>query len=116
MKSAYLAAACLVAIGLSALTAQRLVTAPTLRADTTRMSAVATGSAQGQTVPDSQTFMGRIAKSSDGTFILQDTASDATFLLDDQEKAKKFDGKIVKVTGMLDASNRVIHVVEIKEA
>lgn len=37
-------------------------------------------------------------------------------MLDDQDKAKAFAGKTVKVVGTLDASNNVIHVVEIQEA
>jgi uncharacterized protein YdeI (BOF family) len=61
------------------------------------------------------TFVGRIALA-DGKYVLKDGAGKATYHLDDQEKAKQFDGQNVKVTGTLDESNNTIHVVEIQAA
>jgi len=56
-----------------------------------------------------RTFIGRILKVN-GRFVLEDSASKDTYLLDNQEKAKLFGGRKVKVTGRLDAPNRTIHV------
>jgi len=39
-----------------------------------------------------------------------------TYQLDNQDKAKEFDGKKVTVTGALDEENMMIHVSEIEEA
>lgn len=57
-------------------------------------------------------FTGRISQA-DGKYVLVDDAQKATFQLDDQEKAKQFDGKNVKVTGSLDTTTNTIHVAEI---
>jgi hypothetical protein len=62
-----------------------------------------------------QTTTGKIAKSDDGKFVLIDT-SGTTYDLDDQDNAKKFEGKIVKVSGTVDTTNNTIHVTEIKPA
>jgi len=62
-----------------------------------------------------QTTTGKIAKSDDGKFVLVDT-SGTTYQLDDQDNAKKFEGKIVKVSGTVDTSSNTIHVTEIKPA
>jgi len=58
---------------------------------------------------NAKTFIGRILQV-DGKFVLQDNASKDTYLLDDQEKAKPFGGRKVKVLGMLDAPKKTIHV------
>jgi hypothetical protein len=73
--------------------------------------------AQGQASPtsaQSQVFTGQIVKMSD-KYVLQETSTGATHQLDDQDKAKPFEGKTVKVSGSLDASN-VIHVDAIEGA
>lgn len=62
-----------------------------------------------------KTFVGTIAKSGD-EFILKDDASKLSYQLDDQQSASKFEGKQVKVTGTLDASNNTIHVQNIEPA
>jgi hypothetical protein len=62
---------------------------------------------------DAQTFLGRITQT-EGKFVLVDTENKATFQLDDQEKAKPFDGKTVKVTGKLDPDKNIIHVLDIQ--
>jgi hypothetical protein len=54
-------------------------------------------------------FLGRILEV-DGKFVLRDSVSNDTYLLDNQEKAKPFEGRQVKVTGVLDAASRTIHV------
>ena len=70
---------------------------------------------QAQQQAQQQTTTGKIAKSDDGKYVLVDT-SGTTYQLDDQDNAKKFDGKIVKVSGTVDTSNNTIHVTEIKPA
>jgi flagellar basal body-associated protein FliL len=80
--------------------------------------------AQEQTVPqpdspaaatEVQTFTGKIVKSGE-KFVLKDTASKTTYQLDDQEKAKEYAGKSVKVSGTLDASTSMIRVSNIEPA
>lgn len=62
-----------------------------------------------------KTFMGKIVEA-DGKLVLQDTASNTTYQLDDQEKAKKFVDQQVKVTGTLDAASGTIRVSAIEKA
>src|SRR5260370_36754307 len=56
--------------------------------------------------------VGKIVKSSDGQYMLMDTRA-TVYQLDDQTTAKKFAGKMVKVSGKEEA-NRTIHVTDIK--
>jgi len=66
--------------------------------------------ADSQMTPQSQqTFTGKIVKA-DGNFVLQDQTSNATYQLDNQDQAKSYEGKNVKVTGTLDSSSKTIHV------
>ncbi len=58
--------------------------------------------------------VGKIVKSSDGQYMLMDTRA-TVYQLDDQTTAKKFAGKMVKVSGTVDA-NRTIHVTDITPA
>lgn len=62
-----------------------------------------------------QQITGKIVKSSEGKFVLVDS-SDTTYQLDDQDAAKKHEGKKVTVTGSLDASGSTIHVTRIEAA
>lgn len=62
-----------------------------------------------------QTFTGTVAKSGD-LYILRDDSTNTSFRLDDQESARKYDGKRVKVIGTLDLSTRTIHVEAIEVA
>jgi hypothetical protein len=80
--------------------------------------------AQAQTEPQqqapqqqkSQTFVGKIVKAKNGQYaLLTDEQNGRGAYVDDQEKAKEFEGKNVKVTGVLMASN-VIHVTNIEPA
>jgi Protein of unknown function (DUF5818) len=70
-------------------------------------TAASTSSAQ------SQPFTGTVVKAGD-KYVLKTT--DATYQLDDQDKAKKFDGQQVKVTGALDKSTSTIHISDILPA
>ncbi len=52
-------------------------------------------------------FVGKIMKSGDKLVL---ASSDATYQLDDQQKALLFLRRIVKITGKLDPSTGIIHV------
>jgi len=60
-----------------------------------------------------KTFTGQIAVM-DGKYVL--VSGSDTFQLDNQEKAKAFDGQNVKVTGTLDAATKTIRVADIQAA
>lgn len=62
---------------------------------------------------DAKTFTGKIVQAS-GKLVLRDTVSNATYQLDDQNKAKQFVGKDVKVTGTLDEASGLIRVTAIE--
>jgi uncharacterized protein YdeI (BOF family) len=68
----------------------------------------ATG-AQGQMQQATKVFTGKISKDGD-RLVLKDAATNMTYQLDDQAKAKKYEGKDVKVNGSLDANSNTIHV------
>lgn len=63
--------------------------------------------------PQIQTFLGTITKVGN-QFILNDDVSRNPYQLDDQDTASKFNGKKVKVTGTLDATNNIIRVQSIE--
>jgi len=69
---------------------------------------------QTQERPEAKTFTGIILKSG-GSFVLNDPATKSKYLLDDQDKARRFEGKHVKVTGTIDAAKNLIHVASIQE-
>ncbi|MGA9978727.1 MAG: DUF5818 domain-containing protein [Candidatus Sulfotelmatobacter sp.] len=58
---------------------------------------------------DSKPFNGTIMKEK-GRLVLKDTATNVSYQLDDQDKAKQFEGKQVKVVGKLDLDTNLIHV------
>lgn len=60
-----------------------------------------------------KSYPGKITKNN-GQYMLQDPASSNAYLLDDQKAAKKYDGKMVLVTGVLDKKNNTIHVKRIQ--
>ena len=80
--------------------------------------------AQSQSQPDAQqdqqkkqTFVGKIIKARNGQFaLLTDEQAGKGVYLDDQEKAKNFEGKTVKVTGVLEVAKNLVHVSEIEPA
>jgi hypothetical protein len=75
---------------------------------------------QQQATPQSQTFAGTIMKLQDGKYALVTGKSAQGQLsghfLDDQDNAKKYDGKKVQVTGTLDMASNTIHVSKIAAA
>jgi hypothetical protein len=77
-------------------------------------------SPQTQTPPqenneDLRTYSGEISSSS-GKYVLEGASPRGPYLLDDQKSAKKYEGKNVLVTGLLDRSSNTIHVQKIQEA
>jgi hypothetical protein len=56
-----------------------------------------------------QTFSGTVVKSGE-KYLLDDSANKTSYELDDAEKASGFETKKVKVTGILDAAKKLIHV------
>ncbi len=76
--------------------------------------------AQQQTQPqsdaqaqDAKPFSGMILKEK-GKLVLKDTVSNVSYQLDDQDKARQFEGKQVKVTGKLDTNTNLIHIESIE--
>ena len=69
--------------------------------------------AQQQQLP-LQTIIGTIAKEG-GKYVLK-AADKKTYLIDDQDKAKDFEGKQVKIVGSLDMSTNTIHLQSIEPA
>ncbi len=61
-----------------------------------------------------QTFSGIIVRT--GTEYVLKTMDNVTYQLDDQDRAKRFEGKQVKVTGTVNANTKVIRVQNIEEA
>ena len=59
-----------------------------------------------------RSFEGKIAKSG-YQLVLQETSTQTAYKLDDQDKAKQFEGKNVKVMATVEASTNTLHVVDI---
>ena len=62
-----------------------------------------------------RSFEGKIQKSGD-KLVLQDSASGTSYQLDDQDKAKQYEGKNVKVMGTVDSASNTLHVIDITAA
>ena len=73
---------------------------------------------QTQQQPDekkTETFTGQVIKAPNGQYaLLMDSQAGKGLYLDDQEKAKQFEGKNVKVTGYLEAAKSMIHISDIQ--
>ncbi len=62
-------------------------------------------------------FVGKIIKASNGQYaLLTDEQAGKGVYLDDQEKAKTYEGKNVKVTGVLEVAKNLVHVSDIQPA
>lgn len=83
----------------------------------------APSAAQSSSMPQQQTdatnpqqsarsFEGKIAKSGD-KLVLQESTTQTAYQLDDQDKAKKFEGKSVKVMATVDPTTNTLHIVDI---
>ena len=84
-----------------------------LNTPSTAAVSAANSALPGNEAQAAKTFTGRISQM-DGKYVLV-TGTD-TFLLDNQEKAKEFNGKNVKVTGTLDDATKTIRVADIQAA
>lgn len=62
--------------------------------------------------PSSQAFAGTIVKS--GSKYVLKVSDSVSYQIDDQEKAKVFEGKQVKVSGTLDAASNILHATSIE--
>jgi len=69
----------------------------------------------GQMQQATKVFTGKITKDGD-RLVLKDASTNMTYQLDDQAKAKKYEGKSVKVNGSFDANSNTIHVDSIESA
>jgi Protein of unknown function (DUF5818) len=85
-----------------------------LMASPVQSSVLATPSSQGQAQPESKTFTGTILKSGE-SFVLSDSATKSRYMLDNQEKVRRYEGKHVKITGAVDVGSNTIHVETIDE-
>jgi len=63
-----------------------------------------------------QTFSGKIVKSKGGGLALKDEATNTTYKLDNEDQAKQYTGKSVKVTGTVEPATNTIHVANIEMA
>jgi hypothetical protein len=71
-------------------------------------------SMQQQSEQQSKTFSGTITKHGDN-FILNDAANKTSYMLDDAQKASRYEGKKAKVAGTVDVASNTIHVETIEE-
>lgn len=62
--------------------------------------------------PSARAFEGRIEISGDA-YVLQEIITQNSYRLDDQSKAKKFEGKDVRVMATMDPETKELHVVDI---
>jgi hypothetical protein len=66
-----------------------------------------------QQQPAAQTLTGTIVKDA-GRYVLKVSSSTNTYELDDQDRAKRYEGKQVKVAGTLKANGNSFHVISIE--
>jgi hypothetical protein len=65
-----------------------------------------------QQQPAAQTFTGTIVKDG-GRYVLK-VSSNSAYQLDDQDRAKQYEGKEVKIAGTLDANGNSLHITSIE--
>jgi NAD-dependent DNA ligase len=94
-------------------------TADSLTAHSARSQNAASSQNQKQTQSDRQaevkTFAGTVTFSN-GKYVLEDPSAKRSYYLDDEKAAKKFEGKMVVVTGTLDSASYTIRVQKIEAA
>jgi len=64
-------------------------------------------------VPDSQAFNGKIVRSG-GELVFRDSMGVSNYRIEDQRKAKAFEGKDVKIIGAVDPSTKTIYIASIE--
>jgi len=65
-----------------------------------------------QQQPAAQTFTGTIVK--DGSKYVLKVSSNSGYQLDDQERARQYEGKQVRIAGTLDANGNSLHITSIE--
>ena len=75
---------------------------------------VPTHTSQTQAQPEAKTFTGTILKSGEN-FVLSESGTKSRYLLDNQDKARPYEGKNVKITGTIDGASNLIHIETIQE-
>jgi len=71
--------------------------------------------AQANSEEDVRFFTGKIS-SNNGKYVLEGESPRGPYLLDDQKKAKRYEGKHVRVIGVLEIASNTIHVRNIEVA
>jgi len=104
------AAALTFVLGLAALTAQS-----SQQPEMPGSDATAAQQQNDMQTQEAKFFNGTIVKEK-GKLVLKDTVAKVSYQLDDQDKAKRFEGKQVKVGGKLDMNTNLIHVESIEGA
>ncbi len=104
------AAACTLLLGLSALASQLI--GGQLRGFQGAHPARQQAAAPQTDAQQKQTFEGTIARSG-GKLLLQDKIERVSYQLDDQQLAELFEGKQVKMTGILDTRRNTIYISDI---
>jgi FlaG/FlaF family flagellin (archaellin) len=92
------------------LSAQEQTATPQTQTSTAPQTAQPPVDAQSQQA--TQSFEGKISKSGD-KLVLKDASTQTAYQLDDQDKAKQFEGQSVKVSGTMDSSTNTLHIVDI---
>src|SRR5271157_5252567 len=90
-------------------------TSPSTNQDATAQQEPAAPPDAPNTPSEAETFTGKIMKAGN-RLVLSDAANRTTYQLDDQQKAREFVNKNVKVIGVLDTNTGVIRVSAIEPA
>ncbi len=62
-----------------------------------------------------KTYVGQVIQAKNGQYaLLTDKTAGRGYFLDDQAKAKKFNGQNVKVTGKVDTQTKTLHIAQIE--
>jgi hypothetical protein len=85
-----------------------------LMATPVRSWVLATDITQTQAQPEAKTYSGTILKSGEN-FVLSESGTESMYLLDNQDMARPYEGKNVKITGTIDGANNLIHIETIQE-
>lgn len=108
-------------VGVAAMTlgVAAMWTVPSLRAQSQSQPPAAQqqpNQPQGQQQPSqSKTYVGQVIQAKNGKFaLLTDKTAGRGYFLDDQDKAKKFNGQNVKVTGTVDTQTKTLHIAQIE--
>jgi hypothetical protein len=70
---------------------------------------------QGNNDEDLRFFSGKISNN-DGEYVLEGASPRGPYFLDDQKSARRYEGKHVRVIGVLEQVSNTIHVRKIEEA